>query len=1041
MIISTNILSDYSKEDFRYIVTPSSEAVSDEILHSLKKRYRCLSLIGSYGTGKSSFLYALGKSILGEADYFPHLASSGSKVIKFIGQYESLLTQLGKVLNASPDVQSICNALKEEDKKSDRVYVFIDEFGKVIEYALLNDPKNEIYYFQQIAEFINNELEHTVLISTLHQSFESYSHSISSVDIAEWEKVSGRFFSIPFNEPIEVVAQIVLKYFADNKPVQNGLVEMTRIAASLNLIPTQFATEELNSGSIGIMDGLTTYVAISLFRKYAQNERSVFSFLNDPSAFGLTSFSDSNFALPELYDYVLNRFAHVIYSTVNPDKLQWETAERAIQRADSHSELEPEISNRIIKSIHLINLFAREAGKFDLGQLQSYLSHDKQGDFKKGLTLLFEKNIIQYVNYKGRLTFVEGTDVNLNEELRKAAGKLALNADYDLELKKLVSIDPIVAKQHLFRKGTPRLWFISIQSDNQEPKELTRVLPTNGLIAIHFQKGNLIPLEINGVPVVHCICEITDTLKSLVERIRKFEIVIEDYKDDVVVRNLVQLELDFSSRELKSILMRQIFSSSEWSYLGERLMVNSNRSLNSRLSQIFDEFYLGHPVVVNELINKSKLSASVNTARKRLLDALLTSGGKLEFETGKYPPERMIFDSTIEKEEMIAPESSLLRVNEKSTYHPFWQVLEAALEESRHQKRPFSDFIEILASKPFGIKDGLIKFLLSYFLIANKDVFALTHEPSSKFIPYLHIDSIESMFLKPNEFYLKKYNFDRVPKAVVESLLKLSHIDNKVRSMGSDRSAFFGIYAQLSRSISQLPAYTRQTSLGLDSKTIKLRDTIERATDPEKALLIEMPIGLGFKPLTEQSEIEYANFYNQLEVCVADLTGAFPRLIFGFKNQLLENLGREVSGFESEKGFLQEFISTISFDVLSDQTKVILRMMLSQLDDETMYWKAVLDSIAGFNLESIKDEQVDIIRQKISITTNTIQSLAGMIGTETANIGISMTLSDGRTMRKFSMPLSEDEVIKSHDVVLKHLEGLDSRTRFSVLAYLIKKEL
>ena len=1041
MIISTNILSDYSKEDFRYIVTPSAEAVSDEILNSLDKRYRCLCLIGSYGTGKSSFLYALGKSILGEVEYFPNLASSGSKVLKSIGQYESLLTQLGNVLNASPDVQSICKALKVEDEKSERVYIFLDEFGKVIEYALLNDPKKEIYYFQQIAEFINNELEHTVLLSTLHQSFESYSHNIGSVDIAEWEKVSGRFFSITFNEPIEVVAQIVLRYFTDNKSVQNGLVEMTRIAAGLNLIPTKFTTEELNSGSIGIMDGLTTYVAISLFRKYAQNERSVFSFLNDPSAFGLTSFYDSNFALPELYDYVLNRYAHVIYSTVNPDKLQWEAAERSIQRADSHSELEPKISHRIIKSIHLINLFAREAGKFDLGQLQSYLSHDRQGDFKKGLTLLFEKNIIQYVNYKGRLTFVEGTDVNLNEELRKAAGKLALNANYDLELKKLVSIDPIVAKQHLFRKGTPRLWFISIQGDNQEPKELTRVLPTNGLITIHFQKGKLVPLEINGVPVVQCICEITDTLKSLVERIRKFEIVIEDYKDDVVVRNLVQLELDFSSRELKSILMRQIYNSSEWTYLGERLMVNSSRSLNSRLSQIFDEFYFGHPVVVNELINKSKLSASVNTARKRLLDALLTDGGKLEFEAGKYPPERMIFDSTLAKEEMITPESSLLRINEKSTYHSFWQVLEAALEESRHQKRPFSDFIEILAFKPFGIKDGLIRFLLSYFLIANKDAFALTHEPTSKFIPYLHIDSIDSMFLKPNEFYLKKYNFDRVPKAAVESLLKLTHIDNAVRSMGAERSAFFGIYAQLSRSISQLPEYTRQTSMGLDSKTIKLRDTIERAADPERALLIEMPIGLGFKPLTEQSEIEHAKFCSQLEVCVADLTGAFSRLIFGFKNQLLKNLKGEVSGFESEKRFLQEFISTISIDVLGAQTKVILRRMISPLDDETLYWKAVLDSIADFNLDSIKDEQVEIVRQRINVTTDSIQSLVGMIETDGANIGITITRSDGTSMRKFSTPLSQEDVEKSHQIIVKHLKVLDSRTRFNLLSHLIQKEL
>lgn len=1038
MIISTNILSEYSKEDFRYLITPSAEALSEEILISLSKRYRCISLIGSYGTGKSSFLYALCKSILGEADYFPKLASSGSLVFKSIGQYESLLLQLGSVFRTKPDIESIFQALKEADGKGNRVYIFLDEFGKVIEYALKNDPKKEIYYFQQIAEFINNELNYTVLISTLHQSFESYSHNVGSADIAEWEKVSGRFFSITFNEPIEIVAQIVLKHFTNKHATQERLVEMTRIATSLNLIPPKFATEELNFGSIGIMDGLTTHAAISLFRKYAQNERSVFSFLNDPSVYGLYSFTDSNFALAELYDYVINRFAHIIYSTVNPDKLQWEAAERAIQRADSHGELDPEISHRILKTIHLINLFAREAGKFNSGELQSFLINDKKGDFKNGLALLFEKNIIQFVNYKGRLTFVEGTDVNLDEELRKAAGKLALNTDYDLELKRLIAVDPIVAKQHLFNTGTPRLWFTTIQVDNQKPKELDIALPTNGLVSISFRKGLVSPNEIIGVPVVQCHCVIDDELKILIERIRKYEIVIEDYKDDVVVRNLVQLEQDYATRKLKSLFLHTVYKDGGWSYLGKDLEVNSSRTLNYKLSIIFDEFYAGHPVVINELINRGKLSASINTARKRLLEGLLYSGGQLTFNEGKYPPERMIFDSTLVKEGIVSKDTSLLKINRKSTYNTFWEALEIKFEESRHQKRPFVDFIEVLTTKPFGMKEGLIKFFLSYFLVANKDGFALTHEPSSKFIPYLHIDSIEGMFLKANEFFIKKYNFDRVPKAAVHSLLGFSRIE---QPLGAERSAFFGIYAQLSRSIGQLPMYTKQTKVGVDVKTLKLRDAIEQATDPEKALLIDLPIGLGFRPLTEQSESEYSSFFNQLEDCVADMSGAFPRLIHGLKSQLLDNLGARISGFVTEKEFLQDFISTINIEIVGSQTKVVLRRILSPLDDEILYWKAILDAIVEFNLDSLKDEQVEIVRQKINITTDAIQSLVGMVGTDLANVGITMTRGDGTTVRKFSKPLSRDEVEKSHKIVLKHLEGLDSRTKFNLLSYLIQKEL
>lgn len=1041
MIISTNILSDYSKHDFSYIVTSSADAVSAEISTSLEKRYRCISLIGSYGTGKSSFLYALIKSIQGEVKYFPSLNLKGSKVLKSIGQYESLLTHFARLLKTSGDIESIFLALRREDSSNERVYIFIDEFGKLIEYALKNDPKKETYYFQQLAEFINNDLKHTILVSTLHQSFESYSYHVGSADIAEWEKVSGRFHSITFNEPHEVVAQIVLKHFAGYFTFSKSLASMTKIACDLNLIPEKFQAEDLNSGSIGNMDGLTTYVAIGLFRKYAQNERSVFSFLNDSSIFGVKAFSNSNFALPELYDYVLNRFTQVIYSQENPDKLQWESAERAIQRADSHHELRPDLSHRILKSIHLINLFARGAGKFNVAELLAYLEADRNDDFQSELKLLSEKNIIHFINYKGRLTFVEGTDVNLEEELRKAAGRLPLNANYDQELMRLVSIDPIVAKQHLFETGTPRLWFFLIQTNNSEINELQKVLPTNGLIVIQFNNTPSEPIEMHGIPVVTCQCDITDEMKSAIERIRKFEIVINEYKDDIVVRNLVQLELDFATRELKSELTRQLCFRGTWTYNGSKKEVDSIRRQNSVLSEIFDDYYNEHPIVVNELINRGRLSASINSARKKLLDSLITNGSNLEFDKDKYPPERMIFESTLVAEGMIDTKSQIIVSNDKSSYFSYWRHLDEILEESRHQKRPFTDFIDQLSTKPFGMKEGLIKFLLSYYLIANKDGFALTHEPSIKFIPYLHVESIESMFLKPKEFFIKKYNFDRVPRSAIDSLIKFSGIERANQPIANERSAFFGIYAQLSRSISELPAYTRNTKVGLNPKSVKLLEAIKMATDPEKALLVEMPLGLGFKPMTEHTDKEYADFFKELEDCVMDLKGSFPRLIVALKNHFLKCMGGVPSNFESEKEFIREFISTINIDILGPYTKGIIMRILSPLADEVSYWKAIFDAIADFNLYDLKDENLEKVKLNISSFSDTLMSLVGMVETEAYNVGISITQKDGTSNRKFSNPLTLLEAQNSHLNVLKHLRCLNPQIRLNLIAYIIQNEL
>ena len=51
---SVNIIRD-AKKDLSYIVTPNAEQVALQITNAFKKGVHAFTLIGSYGTGKSSF--------------------------------------------------------------------------------------------------------------------------------------------------------------------------------------------------------------------------------------------------------------------------------------------------------------------------------------------------------------------------------------------------------------------------------------------------------------------------------------------------------------------------------------------------------------------------------------------------------------------------------------------------------------------------------------------------------------------------------------------------------------------------------------------------------------------------------------------------------------------------------------------------------------------------------------------------------------------------------------------------------------------------
>ena len=67
--ISTNILRDQTK-DLKYIVTPNATKIFERIFNSENNSNKSFTIIGNYGTGKSTFLWALEKNLLKKNIFF-----------------------------------------------------------------------------------------------------------------------------------------------------------------------------------------------------------------------------------------------------------------------------------------------------------------------------------------------------------------------------------------------------------------------------------------------------------------------------------------------------------------------------------------------------------------------------------------------------------------------------------------------------------------------------------------------------------------------------------------------------------------------------------------------------------------------------------------------------------------------------------------------------------------------------------------------------------------------------------------------------------
>ncbi|WP_185133753.1 hypothetical protein [Chryseobacterium indologenes] len=322
---STNIIRDTDRE-LKYIPTPNAIRISNQISNDFKQGVRSFNIIGSYGTGKSSFLWAIEQTLKANKSYFGLNMISNPKVgfLKIIGEYQSLRTSFIDSLEINNESTStenifseIYNRYYDLGKKNPLLVIEIDEFGKFLEYASKNEPEKELYFIQQLAEFVNNSENNIVLFTTVHQNFDAYAIHLEFSQRQEWTKVKGRFKEITFNEPVEQLLLLASEYIEERQSTRKKDKEINELVRILS-DSKAFSINEDYVKSIATklypLDSISAYVLTLSLQKYGQNERSLFSFLESTDHTGLYQHSiltDSFYSIAEVYDFLIQNYSYV----------------------------------------------------------------------------------------------------------------------------------------------------------------------------------------------------------------------------------------------------------------------------------------------------------------------------------------------------------------------------------------------------------------------------------------------------------------------------------------------------------------------------------------------------------------------------------------------------------------------------------------------------------------------------------------------------------------------------------------------------------
>lgn len=992
---SVNIIRD-TERAFNYIPTPNSKQVVGQIVNDFKKGVRSFNIVGTYGTGKSSFLLALEQSMNGTKRYFNPNFSADPQVdfLKIIGSYNSIVEQFADTFEVHTSKNKHENIFSEifnryySNKSENKIlFVLIDEFGKFLEYASKHNPENELYFIQQLAEFCNDPKHNIVLITTVHQSLESYAYSLSTTQKQEWIKVKGRFREITFNEPVEQLLFLASEHVSANF---KGPVDRTIVEKCLKLA-TQTKAFDFNNDFLDDiatklypLDMLAANILTLSLQRYGQNERSLFSFLESSDHTGLSKFSQKEapfYNLSNVYDYLNFNFYSFLTSRYNPDFTDWSSIRSAIDAVERAFDSSVSDYIKVVKVIGLLNTFSAKGSKLDKDFLTSYLEISCGVSSPQELIKQLEsKNIIRYRAHSKRYILFEGTDLDIESAIIDAGNKITEVGDVTTLLKRHFHFNPVFAKQYSYETGTPRYFEFRISDDpiNDVPEG-----EIDGFINLIFNEklsGSDVQTksEFQEEAIIYCFFKNSTEIKNLLFEIEKIQKVIKENEGDKVAKRELENIVDSQTRLLNYYIKQSIFSGSDevkWYFRGEEKSISSKSDFNKLLSQVCRVVYDKTPVFKNELVNKHKISTSIHTAKRNYLKALANNWDieNLGFEDSTFPPEKTIFLSLL-KENNLSPgrdnSNDILSVDENSSFYPLWKASEDFLESTKSGELKISELTQILSKRPFKLKQGLIDFWIATFIFLKRDDIAIFKDES--YIPNLTDDNLQLLAKEPNKYFVKAFDVEGVKLDIFNSYRKFLDQSTDTKF---DNNSFIETIKPFIAFYRQLPEYTKNTKR-LSSTAIQVRDAITKSKDPERIFFESFPNALGLTLYTLQNDQSKLQQYAvNLQDAVRELRTAYDELLKRFEEFICSEIIGEKVEFEVYKARLQKRFIKLKKHMLLSNQKTFVQRIDSALDDKKAWLNSIAQAVSGRTLEMFSDEDEIMLYEKFKSMIMELDSL------------------------------------------------------------------
>ena len=1030
-IKSRFLRSAHLERDFRdptalsgYVRTDFIQECCDRIADGLRPKSgrRAWRVTGDYGSGKSSFALLVANELAGrdskhasqivrvfdfkkigveQPAFLPVLVTCsrqplGTSILRALHASISEVYKRGAKSKPAENIQRLLAAKTEPkdeqivdaildansqiiaDSKGKGLLIVVDELGKFLEFAALNPHGQDVFVLQRLAEAASRSgNEPLFVVCLLHQGFNAYADHLNQSAQREWEKVAGRFDEIVFNQPVEQVGHLIasaLNVRVDQIP--RGQASSLQRAMQRTVEFGWFGAAQRQrlmelAARLYPLHPTVLPVLIRVFRRFGQNERSLFSFLLSNEPFGLRAFSEQRlhnaepYRLDNLFDYVRTNFGHKL--TVHSYRSHWNLIESVIESYATDEVLHIQI----LKTIGILNLLNDDLLATEETVVCAVAGDDpiRQPQVRAALEKLQRVKRVLYDRGRSRgFCLWPHTSVDLEKAYDDARRAVQTPPRVASLIKEHLETRPIVARRHYIETGNLRHFDVRYCSVT----ELPGLLPENRIdadgviivplcetatereIAVAFANTQELESRRNWLVAVP---QPLSKLASLMQEVQRWEWVITNTGElnaDKFGREEASRQLQAARTHLERRIQSQVGfkqfgerTSLAWFNRGEPLEVKDGRHLLSELSRICDETYVDAPHIHNELVNRRNLSSAAAAARMRLVFKMFTDGKlpRLGMNPDKTPPEVSMYLSVLLNTGIHHEHEGTWRIGEphhnsdkKCRVLPTLKKIRALVQSQPDARVKISDLFEELRQPPFGVRDGMTPLLLTVFAIAHEQDVAFYKDGS--FLREMTGEHMLVLTKQPERFEIQYCKIEGVRAELFDKLLSVL----EVKPSGERRTELLDVVKPLCVFVAQLPTYVHNTKK-LSPTALAVRDAILAAREPSKLLFTDLPKACGFEPFpaTAAASKEVQAFIRGLKAALDELRAAFP--------ELQERLRRTLREPFDLPGSFQQFRTALARraeQVVLGVTEPKLRAFCLRLMDDNLPESDWLESLGSF---------------------------------------------------------------------------------------------